>query len=261
MTEHTGIITEANGVRAGGPGAEKVVGEIPAPTAGVGNTPGISEGGAPAVASLCPRCGPGWEPPAHWRVVSGRTHEDWLAARQQYLTASDLAAVLGHGYRSRNSVVKAKAFPGPEFKGNRRMMMGQFLEDGVACAFGFFTQQHVVRVRSPEGASVLVAHPDPAVRVAASLDAVVLGADGVPTAAVEIKCTSGKVAEYNFNAARIQLQCQLAVTGLPQGWVVVCAGTDTDWQGPIPASSSFQAKLADWVADFWRDVEAVRARR
>lgn len=201
----------------------------------------------------------GWQPPSHWKVVSGLTHEDWIASRRDYLTASDLASVLGKGYKTREQVVRAKAFPGPEDKGNRRMMMGQFLEDGVAAAFGHFTGRKVVRVRSAAGASVLVAHPT-IPGIAASLDAVVLGPDGLPTDAVEIKCTSGYVRKYNYTAARIQLQCQMAVTGLGMGHVVACAGTDIDWQENIPASESFQAKLPFWVADFWRDVERLRAR-
>ncbi len=211
------------------------------------------------LAELRGRAG-GWQPPSHWRIVSGTTHEDWLASRRDYLTASDLAAVLGKSrFATRADVVRRKAFPGPEEEGSRRMQMGQFLEDGVAAAYGHFTGQRVVRVRSVAGASVLAAHPT-IPGLAASLDAVVLGPDGLPTAAVEVKCTSGRVASYNMVPARIQLQCQLAVTGLSVGAVVVCAGTDIDWVNGIPASTTFQEKLPHWVADFWRDVERLRAQ-
>ena len=201
----------------------------------------------------------GYLPPAHWRVIDAPTHADWLRARQDYLTASDYGAVVGMSpYKTRAAVVKAKAFPQPESAGSRAMQLGQFLEDGVAKAFGHFTGRKVVRVRNAAGSSVLVAHPT-IPGLAASLDAVELGDDGTPIAAVEIKVT-GDVRGYNYTPARVQLQVQMACVGLDTGHVVVNAGSRIDWRTDEKVRAQFRADMPGVVAKFWEDVAKLRAK-
>jgi putative phage-type endonuclease len=192
-------------------------------------------------------------------VVSGTTHAEWLKAREEYLTASDVAAVCGlNPWKSRNKAVKEKAFPTGERPAATPMVLGQYLEDGVAGAFGHLTKRTVVRVRSAAGASVLVAHPS-IPGLAASPDAVELGPDGTPVAAVEVKVTKGDPEQYGWTPALVQLQIQMACCGLELGHVVACAGSRIAWRMDIRPKAGFLARLSGEVERFWDDVRALRA--
>lgn len=210
------------------------------------------------LAHLRSRVGHGYQPPPEWRVVSGDSHADWLAARQRYLTASDVAAVLGlNPYKSAAAAIREKAFPGPEKRSSPAMLMGQFLEEGVVQGYNAIHGKSAVRVRSASGASVLVAHPT-IPGLAASMDAVDLDADGRPREVVEVKVTS-KLDGYNWTVARVQLQVQLGCAELDRGVVVVCAGSKPDVSKEL-RRPAFHAKLPGLVEKFWRDVEACRAK-
>jgi hypothetical protein len=200
----------------------------------------------------------GYEPPSSWRVVSGDDEESWLAARDEYLTASDVASYIGVGkYANPREAVRRKATK-HRLRRSDAMKIGACLEDGIVLAGALLSGRRFVRLRSTAGASVLVAHPT-IPRLAASLDAVELGDDGTPVAAVEVKATKGYVKSYyGWPSTRVQLQVQMACTGLPRGHIVVSAGTDTQLQQDIPVREDFVADLPGIVQRFWDDVHAYR---
>ena len=67
--------------------------------------------------------------PSTWFVVAADDHASWLKAREGYLTASDVSAILGcNPHKSRNSVLAAKraALAGEPAKGFSSSAMSEF---------------------------------------------------------------------------------------------------------------------------------------
>lgn len=134
------------------------------------------------------------ELPSTWNVVQAGSYEEWLKARERYLTASDVSAVLGcNSYKSRNKVLAAKravlngaAQQALELRAFSAMEAGQFCEAGVVNWFMHDRAKECIAlgeaaptggvVRNAFGTSVLVAHPT--LRLAASPDALVTYGDG-----------------------------------------------------------------------------------
>lgn len=229
--------------------------------------------------------------PSSWNVVPTATHEEWLAARQRYLTASDVAAVMGLSpYGSRARVLKSKLAP-PVDLSTSAMRAGQFLEDGVFAWFlddlqrtakasdGLIPVPTGERCRGEAGQSLLVAHPDPELALAASPDAILL--TGGERALVEVKVTNPDAwadwakpnthrrwAEYAGTTTPpsdgacplrhwVQLQVQLLVTGESWGWVVGVCGTQKR-PSVFPAHPAFQARIMGAARQFALDVAAAR---
>lgn len=243
-------------------------------------------------------------PPKSWNVVAAFEPADWLAARERYLTASDVSAVLGaNPYKSRASVVRSKqdAIAGT-VKPDRvvgAMMAGQFLEEGVLRWFLYDRTKDALALgesapaggvlRNPTGTSMLVAHPDPALRLAASPDALVSYGDG-SRHLVEVKVCGPAVTEVHVEERTyysggswvawgkpstsrawaamgcdpalgcpvqhyIQLQTQLLCTGESFGWVVGNCGTARR-DHPFERDADLHARIVDATLEFWNEVLA-----
>lgn len=227
--------------------------------------------------------------PSSWNVVQAADTEAWLKAREQYLTASDVSAVLGcNPHKSRNSVLKAKraALAGEEARGfsSSAMWAGQFLEEGVLRWFLYDRTKEALALgesepvggvlRSPEGVSLLVAHPDPTLRLAASPDGLVEYGD-LTRHLVEVKvcgpegswlkwalpCTSKAWAEMGRSAEGlgcpvphyIQLQVQLLCTGESFGWVVGNCGTARR-DHPFGRDEELHERIVRATREFWLEV-------
>lgn len=134
------------------------------------------------------------ELPSSWNVVAAATPAEWLAARERYLTASDVSAVLGcNPYKSRNKILKAKgdAMEGrvSDERNVGAMYAGQFCEEGVVRWFLHDRKAEALALgeappvggvlRNADGVSVLVRHHDEGLRLAASPDALVVTSDGL----------------------------------------------------------------------------------
>ena len=226
------------------------------------------------------------ELPSSWRVVEAATSEDWLRAREGYLTASDVSAVLGvNPYKSRASVVRKKqgiAEPASKYTA-KAMMAGQFLERGVFEWFLFDRAAEAVAlsedpptgdvVRNPAGVSVLVEHPSAELRLAASPDGLMVCGDG-SRHLVEVKVLgpegtylkwSDEPSSTAWRAMRrtgvgcpvphyVQLQVQLLCTGEHFGWVVGNCGTKR-MDHPFPVDADLHRRIEDAAVEFWREVQ------
>lgn len=224
--------------------------------------------------------------PPHWRVIEAATAEDWLRAREGYLTASDVSAVMGlNPYKSRASVLRKKhgvIEPQSRFAG--AMMAGQFLESGV---FEWFLHDRAAEalalgedppvgsiVRNPLGVSVLVEHPRSELQLAASPDGLMTMGDG-SRQLVEIKVLGPEGSYGRWDApcrsiawkplARgrdvgcpvqhyVQLQTQLLCTQEEFGWVVGNCGTKR-MDHPFPADQDLHRRIEDATIEFWAEVQ------
>ena len=228
--------------------------------------------------------------PSTWCVVAADDHASWLKAREGYLTASDVSAVLGcNPHRSRNAVLAAKraALAGEPAKGfgSSAMFAGQFLEEGVLRWFLHDLTKEALSLgesepvggvlRNANGTSLLVSHPDPTLRLAASPDGLVEYGDDMRVL-VEVKvcgpegswlkwandCTSkawagmGRAPGLGCPVPHyIQLQTQLLCTGETFGWVVGNCGTARR-DHPFPADLELHATIERATREFWTEVTA-----
>lgn len=222
-----------------------------------------------------------------WRVVEAPSYDLWREARHGLLTASDVAAVMGLSpYGSFERVLKDKLQPWNAAEGyvSSAMRAGTHLEGGVF-AWWFEDAMRVARdrgeptptgtiLRGAGGTSMLVAHPEARFRLAASPDALVI-LDARPRL-VEIKVTNptgwaknwGDVGEripkrwalYSNNPPPtlglcplrhwVQLQTQLLVTGVGEGFVVGCCGTVRATHR-FEADPKFQLAIERASLTFW----------
>ncbi len=234
-------------------------------------------------------------PHESWNVVATADPDAWLAARDQYLTASDVSAVLDcNPYKSRASVLRSKAaaLEGKPLTSRPvgAMYAGQFQEEGVvrwflhdrtaeALALGEDPPTGGV-LRNAAGVSILVAHPDASLRLAASPDALVVEGDG-NRYLVEVKvlgpgsrdgevegswqrwdhpCKSKGWARMGRSAHTpcpvphiIQLQTQLLCTGEGAGWVVGACGTSKT-EHPFGADTDLHARIIEATQAFWKEL-------
>lgn len=230
-------------------------------------------------------------------LVDAPTYPEWRAARQRYLTASDVAGVMGLSpHSSLAKVLKAKLplEPGPDVS-TSAMRAGGYLEDGVmrwwvddlnrkAREEGAERDAYVaVACRHASGCSRLYAHPDQDAALAASPDGL-LTWEGMLDALVEVKVTNPTAwAEQWGQAATkvprawtryssveppsfgrcplrhyIQLQTQLLCTGMGRGYVVGACGTVRMDLG-FDADPAIQQHILTAARDFRERLVAARA--
>jgi hypothetical protein len=229
---------------------------------------------------------------AAWTVVVAAGPLEWLQARKRFLTASDVAAVLGlHPHKSRAAVLKDKRTPpstAPE-RPVRAMRAGHFLEPAVLAWFADDKRIEAealgdelptwAQCRNPEGTSLLVRHPDESLRLAASPDGVVVGRwlSGVGTTLVEVKVHGprqwalwdAELRGVRLTNARkfgvptdltcppqhwVQLQTQLLCCGETRGWLVGNCGSERR-DHYFEADCAFHARVEEATAEFWKEVE------
>ncbi len=228
---------------------------------------------------------------ATWNVVAAGDAAAWLAARHGYLTASDVAAVLGlHPHKSRAAVVKAKQGP-PDLapRSVPAMRAGHFLEPAILEWYLDDLRRQAVELgeaspegaqcRNPEGTSVLVAHPDPGLRLAASPDGIIVGVQG--SELVEVKVHGprqwAKWDGQTFTAGHherrrvvglptaddwpgcpvqhwVQLQVQLLCTGVSHGLVLGNCGSERR-EHHFDADPAFHARVLEATVKFWECVK------
>jgi hypothetical protein len=239
---------------------------------------------------------------AGWNIIRCADHAEWLAKRHDYLTASDVAAVMGLSrYGSRAGILNAKAAPPkPEFSSDA-MRAGQFQEAGV---FRWFLdgQQRAQAAMGAFGGELrgalfselldgsttskaVVVHRDPALRLAATPDALLWCAGWPGGVLVEVKVTNPKAWAEDWGTGActvpkrwleygepnptlghcplrhwVQLQTQLLVTGAGAGWVVGACGT-VKLERLYPAHPAFQAHITRTAREFAVAVDAERAAR
>ena len=245
---------------------------------------------------------------AGWNVVTAPDRESWLDARRRYLTASDVAAVLGlHPFKSRAKVVAEKqaGLAGgdrPWTFESSAMRAGQYLEAPVMQWWA--DDQRMANVRNPDkyplrlvsagvvrglmGESLLVSHPDPGLRLAASPDGVLLWERGDRFAElVEVKVhgpkqwanwvgawspkqvraavvlglepsaieEEGEVADWPCPIQHwVQLQTQLLCTGVGSGWVVGNCGSERR-EHHFEADYGFHERVVAAAREFWAEVD------
>lgn len=229
--------------------------------------------------------------PSSWRVVEASEYTDWLAARDRYLTASDVSAIMSlNPNKSRRAVLDAKAAAlsgGGHGKSARvvsAMLAGQYLEEGV---FEWFKHDRTVEavtlgeaeptggvLRNLNGTSLLVAYPGE-LRLAASPDALLVYGDG-SRQLVEVKVCGPtgswpkwsepvksraweKLGRDRYSLGcpvqhYVQLQTQLLCTGETFGWVVGNCGTARS-DHPFPSDQDLQDAIIDATIGFWKELE------
>lgn len=231
-----------------------------------------------------------------WNVVDAPDHESWLRARTRFVTASNASTLLGvNPYMTWRRLVAetrtALTAGQPVERSAPAMRAGQFLEPGVfawwmddiAYANGKRGLPAPVgsTCRHPSGASMLVAHPNPDIRLAASPDG--LADLGDRMALVEVKVhgpkawakvededvralVDGKWAaaglppkrlagetDWAENTHYVQLQTQMLVTGVDYGVVVRCCGTERR-DTYFHACPDLHRLLEAATMKFWADV-------
>lgn len=228
---------------------------------------------------------------ATWNVVKAESAEAWLAARHGYLTASDVAAVLGlHPHKSRAAVLKAKrAAPDLEPRVVKAMRAGHFLEPAVLAWFlddqGALAESlgearpEGAQCRNEAGTSVLVAHPDASLRLAASPDGLLVGGASPPlcvevkvhgprqwalwdvepqhsrlAAAMKFKARWTDANEYGYPVQHwTQLQVQMLCCGATGGWLVGNCGSERR-EHFCAADEAFHERVVEETRKFWDEV-------
>jgi hypothetical protein len=171
------------------------------------------------------------------------------------------------------------------------MEAGQFLEEGVVKWFIHDRTKEALSIgedapaggvmRNAFGTSILVAYPDPAIRLAASPDALVVYGDGMRHL-VEVKLLGpgshdgevpGSWQKWTHPARSrawaamgrepalgcpvphyVQLQVQLLCTGERFGWVVGCCGTKrTDH--PFGRDADLHERIIKATEEFWQECD------
>lgn len=228
---------------------------------------------------------------ATWNVVVAGSASEWLAARHSYLTASDVAAVLGlHPHKSRAAVVRSKQGP-PDLEPRSvpAMRAGHFLEPAILEWYLDDLRRQArdldepepdgAQCRNPEGTSVLVAHPDPGLRLAASPDGVIVGALGAELVEVKVhgprQWARWEAPMPSAEHARrrrlvglppsddwpgcpiqhwVQLQVQLLCTGVASGVVLGNCGSERR-EHHFDADHAFHARCIEATTKFWAEVK------
>lgn len=186
-------------------------------------------------------------------------HGQWLEKRRHGIGGSDAAAILGLSrYNDPLSVYLEKSGqvtndedePGPESP----MWWGHQLEDDIAKAFRIETGLWTCH---PDGMYGNLERP----WQYANLDRLVKPKNGLdPLGPLEIKTTglwhADEWADGEVPAAALtQLQHQLAVTGLPRGWLACLIGGQQFVVREVERDDELIKKMCDVEMLFWRGVQ------
>lgn len=189
------------------------------------------------------------------------SREEWLAARRQFIGASESAAILGHGYADQSpyTVWAAKVHPeeGDSLADNERLACGRDLEPGLRAILRRLTN---CEVAEPQGHRVDLHDEYP--WMGATLDSLVADPEWgwVPG---ELKNVDSRLhGDWSEDEGygcplkfQIQLQHQLAVTGAPGGYLLGLIGGNQPIVRRIPRHEQFISALLFQLEVFWRYVE------
>lgn len=183
---------------------------------------------------------------------------EWLAKRKDYITASDVAAILGYSPYATALDIYARKKTADELADSDAMLLGRCLEDGIARVYAAKTDREVDDL----GGTLLTIHPD-IPWLAATLDRVTWRGDepaGAPGSPLEIKHAGAyKLGEWEDGAplwVQIQLQIQIACRGSQWGaYCGVIGGahirlgdvdrSDEFIESTIPILDEFRRRLAN----------------
>lgn len=206
------------------------------------------------------------------------TREEWLEQRKQFITASDVAAVMGlDPNKSRAKVLRLKT--GQEEAKNidriPAVAAGRHLEAGI---LAWFAEDHADQYTSvsQNGQSLVVSPVLPC--LAATPDGF---AGDDPQHLVEVKCVDkswpeaparpfpnpeavknvGRAADGSGYPGHywVQLQVQLHCTGLEWGWLTGLQGAHARADRFFRIDRAFESRMLTEVEKFWREVTSLRA--
>lgn len=187
----------------------------------------------------------------------------WLEARKQYITASDVAALLGENkHKSREQVIAEKlglSRDEPDHDARVRMALGTHCEPGIADTarevFGWDLQKHGVLTAD-------LVEP----RLAATPDYFLVSPWG--TVNVQIKltrayhrgksgwCVKGPPLHY-----QIQVQAEMACMELQHSVLLVCHAGELSLRSYyVPRHEATIARIRAEVAKAWKEIEAWKAK-
>lgn len=180
--------------------------------------------------------------------------EEWHAARREHLGGSDIASIMGVGWRSPLEVYGEKIGLLESAPGDRRMESAQFLEPAIASWF----EQHATDLHTePTGALI-----GPGLMMSTP-DRLILGPDNIPLAILEIKAPGAhKLADWVAGEdgqpripeyAIIQTSWYMLHWQLEQGAVQPLIGGvfgDAAW---LTRDADFEAHMMEAAEDFWKN--------
>lgn len=190
------------------------------------------------------------------KTIECSTREAWLTARREFIGASESPAILGCGYAGQTplTVYASKVCEPTDEPTDDRFVFGTLLEPALREIFRYKTGKSVV-YSSP----FTILRSEEISWLSASLDGVT-ESDGelVP---VELKNVDyfqrdewddgGSPLKY-----QVQVQHQLAVTGVSHGYLMGLIGGNDPQIRRIERNDRFIAAMIDRLGDFWKCVQS-----
>lgn len=190
------------------------------------------------------------------RTLQLNTRDQWLAARQSFIGASESAAIFGVGYRDQSplTVWESKVMPLTlDSEEDKRLRIGRLIEPALR---SIFTDETGLFCESP--GDFVIHRSEKFPWMGATLDG--LANDYGQTVPVELKNVDtwnreeweGDQSPLKFN---VQMQHQLAVIGASHGYLFGLIGGNDPQVRKIERDDRFiQAMIAE-LSKFWRYVE------
>jgi putative phage-type endonuclease len=181
--------------------------------------------------------------------LEGVGRDEWLEHRRSGIGGSDAAAVFGlHPWVSPVALYFDKTGEYSDDRATEAMEWGLRLEPVVADAWAEKNGERIAQVKA------ILRHTEHAWMIV-NLDRVVLGASGEWIAVLEVKTASGWTADDWDDGVPpyvvVQVQHQLAVTGLPVAYVACLVGGQKFVQATIRRDDEFIAALIVGERRFW----------
>lgn len=190
-------------------------------------------------------------------LADARDRDAWLAARKKGIGASEVAAIMGLSpFGSPIEVWARKTGRAPPLESSERMRWGSRLEAQILLGYAEEKNRAVEacqQLAADDEVPVLLATPDGYDHGRVVVNGGVADCIVEPTGCIETKLTSqshwGADAPLYY---QIQLQVQLAVTGLSWGAVVALHGNELGVYRYERHEKAI-ARIRDFVARFWAD--------
>ena len=191
------------------------------------------------------------------------TEQEWLADKQKYIGASEIASLFGHGYQTYYELWHQKAgiIDTPDLDDNLAVLAGQCLEAGVADLI-----RKVKEVELRKSHRYLIS-PIEEARLACSLDYEQLTPDAGWCAA-ELKVMDFMSFADSFDETEVsgeydpsvrfslQLQQQLLITGKPYGYLYALVGNRQLIKVRMEADPDIQNLIVQRATEFWSSIAA-----
>lgn len=189
------------------------------------------------------------------RILEHRTKEEWLRARQNYVTASDVATLMGRSSYSglyRLAHEKMGLLDNTERDETEWQRAGHYLEPAIAQWYADDTGRAIC----DPGDYTLVTN-DKFPGMAATLDRLAYDSR-LGLGVLEMKnrglTTSDDWRSEVPENVRIQIQAQLLITGLKWGSAAALVGGNQFYWADVFSNRAFQASMIMRVSRFWSDL-------